>query len=358
MQINTVHVGSTRHLAGQLAPNSLHSIVTSPPYFGLRSYLPNDHPLKPEEIGTEKTPEEYVANLVALFAALRSALRDDGTLWLNLGDSYVGALSQHREGGSQGWNSPISKKTMSGIPTDGRIERNRLLRENGVKPKDLIGIPWMVAFALRTDGWYLRSDIIWAKKNCMPESVRDRPTRSHEYIFLLSKSARYYYDSEAIKEPVSDVSLARVRQPNFANQQGGEKDYGKTGVNGSRSMRKTLENFAKQDGHGKRHAGFNDRCDFTNPRPTRNKRDVWHVGTVGYPEAHYATFPPELIRPCILAGTPPGGTVLDPFVGSGTVAQVATQEGRNWLGFDVDERSPGFTARRLAKLPPREQAAD
>jgi len=169
--------------------------VTSPPYFGLRDY---GHP---GQIGLEKTPEEYIAAMVEVFRCVKDVLADDGTLWLNIGDSYVGAMSQHKDSGSFGETSCISKKTKSGIPQTGRVERNRLLRENGLKQKDLIGIPWLLAFALRADGWYLRQDIIWHKQNPMPESVRDRCTKAHEYIFLLSKSERYFFNIEAIKVP-------------------------------------------------------------------------------------------------------------------------------------------------------------
>ena len=246
-----------------LPDQSINCCVTSPPYFGLRDYGVDG------QIGLELTPEQYVAKIVEVFREVRRVLRDDGTLWLNIGDSYVGATSQHKEGGSQGHNSCIAKKTMSGIPQNGRGDRNRALYKAGIKMKDLIGIPWMLAFALRADGWYLRQEIIWHKPNPMPESVKDRCTKAHEQIFLLSKSPRYYFDSEAMKE----VAV---------------------------------------DGTG-----------------SRNRRSVWSVATRPYKGAHFATFPPALIEPCILAGCPVGGVVLDPFGGSGTTAGVAVANGRN-----------------------------
>lgn len=318
LELNRVYVGPARTLATSLAPQSIDTIVTSPPYWGLRSYLPADHPWKGDELGAERTPAEYVANLVAVFRALRPMLRDDGTLWLNLGDAYCTRSASREKGNRDVIQAMAGEKE---LPTwkeharQGRVRYSSALKGEGLKDKDLIGLPWMVAFALRADGWIVRSDIIWAKKNCMPESVRDRPTRSHEHIFLLSKSARYYYDAAAIAEPL----VKGAAGPTFTN--------GKTGVNGLGRV----SQLPREDAS------------------TRNKRDVWHVSTAGYPEAHYATFPPELIRPCVLAGCRPGGVVLDPFIGSGTTAQVATEEGRSWIGFDLDDRSAGFTARRLAK---------
>jgi len=342
-----LHIGDAREFAALLPPQSVQTIVTSPPYWGLRSYLPADDPAKPLEMGSEPTPEAFVANLVALFAALRPALRDDGTLWLNLGDSYA----TNGTSGPQGATGERASRSFTAANLPAKVPQ-------GCKPKDLCGIPWLVAFALRADGWYLRSDIVWHKPNPMPESVRDRPTRAHEYLFLLTKQARYFYDADAIAEPISQASIDRISQPNFANQTGGEKDYGTTGVNASRSMRKTLENFAsKQDGHGRRHAGFNDRYDFDNPAPTRNRRDVWTLPTIPYPGSHYATMPPELVRPCILAGSRPGDLVCDPFLGSGTVAAVAIEEGRRWVGCDLDARNAALVSGRIDKRQIRMGAA-
>lgn len=256
--------GDCLEVLARLPAASVHTIVTSPPYWGLRDYG------APGQLGLEATPDEYVARLVAVFREARRVLRDDGTLWLNLGDSYAasGVIDPYR-------------RTSSGklMPPQGRAPRT-----GNLKPKDLVGIPWRVAFALQSDGWWLRSDIIWHKPNCMPESVRDRPTKAHEYVFLLAKSERYYYDASAVMEPAAPQSLARIRQRTFAQQTGGPKDYRVTGINSNRSMRQTLENFAK------------------NPR--RNKRDVWSVATAPYKGAHFAVMPPALVEPCILAGCP------------------------------------------------------
>lgn len=253
-------------LAIPLASKSVHTIVTSPPYYGLRNYNVDG------QIGLEVTPDEYIANLVAVFRECKRILRDDGTLWVNIGDSYSGSgngSGDYREDGAS-----ISK-------SDAKYGTHKPGTPNGLKPKDLIGIPWMLAFALRADGWYLRQDIIWAKPNPMPESVKDRCTKSHEYIFLLSKSARYYYDNEAVKEPVSDVSMKRA-------------EYG---WNCDRPSTKN----GSMGGEGIHTEKMGTR--FVNP-VGRNKRDVWTVTTKPYKGAHYATFNPDLIKPCILAGAP------------------------------------------------------
>ena len=241
------------------------------------------------QIGLEVTTDAYIANLVEVFRECKRILRDDGTLWVNIGDSYARDPAKvgngHPSTGKQATNKGSLYDYQSPIP-------------NGLKPKDLIGIPWMLAFALRADGWYLRQDIIWAKPNPMPESVKDRCTKSHEYIFLLSKSARYYYDNEAVKEPVENMGKPRA--------------------------------FSKP-GNGDR----NDVGRIYEPQSTRNKRDVWTVTTKPYKGAHYATFNPDLIKPCILAGAPEGGIVFDPFVGSGTTVATAIQLGRKGIGIDL-----------------------
>lgn len=270
--------------------------VTSPPYYGLRDYGHNG------QIGLEETPEDYIRAMVEVFRCVWDVLEDDGTLWLNLGDSYAGsgkgrnADGSHQEGGKQGTN----KGTIVGslVATDAP----------NCKPKDLIGIPWRVAFALQADGWYLRQDIIWHKPNPMPESVQDRCTKAHEYIFLMSKSQKYYFDNEAIAEPLAASSVARLAQPTLAQQAGSDRVPGKTNGN------------MKAVGSGE----------------TRNKRSVWTVTTKPYKGAHFATFPPDLITPCILAGAPAGGIVLDPFMGSGTTAAVAIANGRDYLGCELN----------------------
>jgi DNA modification methylase len=272
--------GNCLETLSSLEEKSVNTCVTSPPYWGLRDYGNGD------QLGQEETPEKFTENLVKLFREVRRVLRDDGTVWLNLGDSYNGS-------GGQGTKPNIMSKEAA----EGR--GGKAIKVNGIKPKDLIGIPWRVAFALQADGWYLRQDIIWSKPNPMPESVTDRCTKAHEYIFLLSKSPKYYYDNEAIKEDSAESSKDRLNQ-DIKNQKGSSRVPGKT--------------------NGTMNAVGGEK---------RNKRSVWAVATQSYSEAHFATYPPELIKPCILAGCPEGGTVLDPFGGSGTTAQVASNLNRN-----------------------------
>jgi len=272
--------------------------VTSPPYFGLRDY---GHP---GQIGLEKTPEEYIAAMVEVFRCVKDVLADDGTLWLNLGDSYA-------SGGMSGPHGGLAKAAER---SDGK-PRNRsgaraaytdsITRKvpDGLKPKDLIGIPWMLAFALRADGWYLRQDIIWHKQNPMPESVRDRCTKAHEYIFLLSESVRYFFNIEAIKVP--------------AKQDWGTRD-------------RTNGKYHNEGSGLAPHSGLDKSYE------TANRRSVWTVATRPYKGAHFATFPPALIEPCILAGSRPGDIVLDPFMGSGTTAAVSVQHGRHYLGCELN----------------------
>ena len=276
-----------------LDDNSIDCCVTSPPYWGLRDYGVEG------QIGLEKTPEEYVSKMVEVFREVKRVLRKDGTLWLNLGDSYA-----MKFGGGKGRKSGTTKATVD------EIEKPPREIPPGLKPKDLVGIPWMVAFALRADGWYLRQDIIWHKPNPMPESVTDRCTKSHEYIFLLSKSQHYYYDNEAIKEH--------------------SKNAGKTITLGEKSFSKGQAKAANIKPSG------NGTADTYNITENRNKRSVWTVTTQPFKEAHFAVFPPKLIEPCILAGCPIDGIVLDPFMGSGTTAMVAIQNSRNYIGFELN----------------------
>ena len=307
-----IMVGDCRELLKTLPDQSVHCCVTSPPYFGLRCYGGGE-----AEFGKEETPEQFVANLVDLFRGVRRALRDDGTLWLNLGDSYARNPSKGTTGTPNGRNLPKMRYNGgAGVP-------------EGVKEKDLIGIPWRVAFALQTDGWYLRQDIIWHKPNPMPESVRDRCTKAHEYIFLLSKGPKYYFDSEAMREP------ATSKNPKIPWQ---ERTYG------------TGQGIGELNGEGSYKRGTS-RQPCGNPEDgMRNKRSVWTVTTKPYKGAHFATYPPELIRPCILAGCPAGGTVLDPFGGSGTTGQVALEEGRKAILMELNPSYANLAVERTSKV--------
>jgi site-specific DNA-methyltransferase (cytosine-N4-specific) len=297
--LDRAHLGDCRELLRRMNRDGVRAqtCVTSPPYFRLRSYLPDDHPDKEREIGREDSPEEYVAHLVEVFRAVRDALSDDGTLWLVIGDTYAARRS---------WQAPSTQGGPKHSRAQGEAGGMSLTKGGSLKPKDLIGIPWRLAFALRDDGWFLRQDIIWAKKNPMPESVADRCTRSHEYVFLLTKSARYYFDQEALREPSAwprgSGNLRPVRIPP------GEEAGGR--------LRANLHKIG--------------------PRLTRNKRDVWTVALRPFTGPHFAVFPEELVSPCILAGSRIGDTVLDPFMGSGTTGAVALRLGRRFIGCELN----------------------
>ena len=299
-----------------LDANSIQTCVTSPPYFGLRDYGHDG------QIGLEPTPEDFVAAMVAVFREVRRVLRDDGTLWLNLGDTYAA---------NRGGTAPPAQTVAGGINGKGGQKERRGQADGynptrdctryGLKHKDLIGIPWRVAFALQADGWYLRQDIIWHKPNPMPESVRDRCTKSHEYIFLLSKSPKYYYDNEAIKEPAHTTDNSnRDRDATKLNN-----CPGRTKMGGLK----------------------------TNHYTTKNKRSVWTVATKPYKGAHFATFPSTLIEPCILAGSRPGDIVLDPFGGSGTTGAVAIQHGRSATLIELNPDYIPLIQERLEKSQPK-----
>lgn len=288
-----VRVGDCLESMKRLPDGCINTCITSPPYFGLRDYGQDG------QIGLEATPDEFVAALVAVLREVRRVLRDDGTLWLNLGDSYASQPSWGRGGGS----------TLDGRKQGGEGGKsNDRTKMPGLKQKDLIGIPWRVAFALQADGWYLRQDIIWHKPNPMPESVRDRCTKSHEYVFLLSKSPKYYYDHEAVKEPAT-TSERDIRRAKIT----GRGDQGSSAAYMGSAQRDKSGGFPQKDPDN----------------PTRNRRSVWTVNSRPYKGAHFATFPPDLIEPCILAGCPEGGTVLDPFGGCGTTAGVSVANNRN-----------------------------
>ena len=290
---DTILFGDCRETLCGFLPKSARCCVTSPPYYGLRDYGGEG-----KQIGQESTPEEYVQQMVEVFREVRKILTDDGTLWLNIGDSYY----NYRPGKS--YVKQTVSKTNQDLP---EYSQKRATKLEGYKEKDLIGIPWMLAFALRADGWYLRQDIIWNKPNPMPESVKDRCTKSHEYIFLLSKNKKYYYDHESIKEKAV-----------------GERWGGNTPINLDKSKDKD-----------------NTFSGLTRPRKMiydkRNKRSVWNVTSKSYKGAHFATYPPELIEPCIKAGSEVGDIILDPFMGSGTTAMVAKMLDRYYIGCELHE---------------------
>lgn len=282
-----------------------------------------------QQLGLEKTPEEYTARLVTILREVRRTLRDDGTLWLNMGDSYV-------SGNRQGHGTRLGFKQASNRGANDETSCERAPTPRGLKPKDLVGIPWRCAFALQADGWYLRSDIIWVKPAPMPESVTDRPTRSHEYIFLLAKNEKYYCDMESVKEP-----SAFPNGPNGAIK----SPYGQGFTRRSIDRADEVENV-----HGNE-PGRSDHGAACNKlgQDTRNLRDVWSVNTQPFPEAHFATFPPKLIEPCVIAGCPAGGTILDPFSGAGTTGLVAKKHGRNFIGIELNPQYVAMSERRLAQ---------
>lgn len=288
--------GDVRQRLAELPEKTVQCVVTSPPYWGLRDYGHDG------QIGLEQTPQEYVAEMVGVFREVWRVLADDGVLWLNLGDSYAG-------GGNGGGGSYASER-----PGWSKKGKNKY---DGLKHKDLVGIPWRVAFALQEDGWYLRQDIIWAKPNPMPESVTDRCTKAHEYMFMLTKNARYYFDNEAIKEPSADLGKTKIKF-------GGNK-YGDS----------TDPKHATKSGNEYTDTG------------TRNKRDVWTIPTRPFKGAHFAVMPEALVEPCILAGSRPSDTILDPFTGSGTVGLVALRHNRNFIGTELNPEYAQIAANRI-----------
>lgn len=301
--------GDCRDVLGSLPDGSINCCVTSPPYFGLRDYGVEG------QLGLEPTPDEFVAAMVEVFREVRRVLRDDGTLWLNLGDSYAGTGKS--SGGAQG-----KRWEVAGADTTGPCGGKWKPAPEGLKQKDLIGIPWRVAFALQADGWYLRQDIIWHKPNPMPESVTDRCTKAHEYIFLFAKSERYYFDADAIKEQaVSNHASGN----GFKGRQGGAIHMPMSGGAGT--------------------------ADQWLPGGMRNRRSVWTVSTKPFKGAHFATFPPDLIDPCVLAGCPVDGTVLDPFFGAGTTGLVAQKHGRNCVGIELNPDYIAIANERLGLAP-------
>lgn len=308
-------LGNALHLP--LIDSSIQCVVTSPPYWGLRNY---GHP---HQLGLEPTPEAYVTNMVQVFREVWRVLKDDGTVWLNLGDSYAGSWGDYVAPGSSKHNfQSESRWRRPGYEVDKHHNKPPTTKIEGLKNKDLVGIPWRVAFALQAEGWYLRQDIIWHKPNPMPESVKDRCTKAHEYLFMFTKSERYFYDADAIKEPqITDINT------------------------------KSHQTFGAPGGKAEFVYGQKVSGDKWKPSGFRNKRSVWSVNTIPYPDAHFATFPEKLIEPCVLAGSRAGDMVFDPFVGSGTTVKVAQKFGRMWVGLDCNLSYLQMAQRRLCGQP-------
>lgn len=347
--LNRCHFGDCLETMRRMPDGIAQTCVTSPPYFGLRDY---GHA---GQIGLEPTPAEFVAKLVEVFREVRRVLKDDGTLWLNLGDSYAGSWgAQGRSGGNtdgkHSYNKSISAGQIEAHPRKTH-HTGSIALGSGLKAKDLMGIPWRVAFALQEDGWYLRQDIIWHKPNPMPESVTDRCTKAHEYIFLLSKSPIYYFDQGAISEASAESTISRLAQ-DVEGQAGSDRVPGKTNgpmkaVGRRNSFARTTKDSAGE--HGQK-AQFREDREPVAYEGRRNKRSVWTVSTKPYKGAHFATFPTELIEPCVLASAPAGGVVLDPFFGSGTTGQVAQNLGRAFIGCELNPAYEALQAERLRQM--------
>lgn len=352
--------GDVRETLASLPDGSVQCCVTSPPYWGLRDYGVEG------QIGLEQAPDEYIDAMVMVFDEVKRVLRDDGTLWLNLGDCYANDDKWGGEtGGKQAYHDDANRK---------RIGREK--RRTGLKPKDLVGVPWEVAFALRAAGWWLRCDVVWHKPNGLPESVVDRPTKNHEYLFLLTKSARYYYDHEAVKEPYAESTLRELQQRYEGK---GRKDYDAAGVqNPSDVKRRIVESAQKNQAvRDRRRAGVNEwdnpnrkGVQSSGPLPLhslgkqdgrhepvfdpagRNKRSVWSIHTQPFPDAHFAVMPEALVEPCILAGSREGDTVLDPFAGAGTVGVVAIRHQRSFVGCEINAAYLDLARKRIGGVAP------
>ena len=334
MQPFDLRQGNCLEILATMEAESVQCVVTSPPYWGLRDYK------MPDQMGLEKTPEAYVAKMVNVFREVRRVLRKDGTLWLNLGDSYARAGGWSDNHGLDGVPRGESGRAVCGKDADGGSQKLAA----GLKPKDLVGIPWRVAFALQADGWWLRSDIIWAKPNPMPESVTDRPTKAHEYLFLLTKSQTYYYDAEAIAEPITESQIGRVRADAVGGSSfvaRGQHSKGGTYKGSSFNRGKTSIN-----GNGRQQSD-EARRDCVGLSSFRNARSVWTIPTMPFKEAHFATFPEALVKPCILAGSKEGDLILDPFAGSGTVGVVALHHNRRFLGIELN---PDYVAMATTRI--------
>lgn len=354
---NTILQGDVLDRLRDLPDGCVQCVVTSPPYWNLRDYG------VPGQIGLEATPDEWLARMVAVFAEVRRVLRADGTLWLNIGDCYA---NDTKWGGSG--SGPTSKNYASGM---GGYVGQKARRHTGLKPKDLMGMPWMLAFALRADGWYLRADIVWSKPNPMPESVQDRPTRAHEYLFLLAKSQRYHYDADAIREPIrpktfttygiphraqGNDALGNVKSSNWARTVGTRRPRLTRPAGWATSGDHTAAAWATTQQQGRAGAGSarTDHYDAVSKEEQQqtngaNKRDVWTIATQPFGEGHFATFPMALVEPCIAAGARAGDLVLDPFMGSGTVAVVCRRLGRDYLGVELNPAYVEMAEQRIAQ---------
>lgn len=338
--VNTILVGDVLSRIAEIPDETVDCVVTSPPYFGLRDYGVAG------QVGLEATPQEYVEKMVLVFREVRRVLKKSGVLWLVLGDSYAGSGRGRDGDGTHAAKSGEKQKTNKGstagvlrkvdfhdkIVEAGAIGRDWVPPPEGLKPKDLIGIPWRVALALQADGWWLRQDIVWQKRNPMPESVTDRCTKSHEHVFLMTKSAKYHYDADSIREPSGpDKTPGRGSRAFIDRDVSHQKKGELAGAHGT----------LRHDGNGMRMAEK-----WNNPKG-RNKRSVWSIATKPYRGAHFATFPEKLVEPCIKAGCPKGGIVLDPFMGSGTVGVVAKMLGRNWLGIELSAEYAAMAEARI-----------
>ena len=341
--------GDCRDMLKTLPPDSVHCCVTSPPYWGLRDYGHDG------QIGLEKSWPDFLTAMLEVFAEVHRVLRPDGTLWLNLGDTYNTGTSSGRKATTAGKHSYWENPSIAY-----RVNANAI----GLKPKDLVGIPWRVAFALQEQGWYLRQDIIWSKPNPMPESVTDRCTKAHEYLFLLSKSPRYYFDAEAIAEPCSPSTHARLSQ-DVQSQIGSERAHAGDKTNGNMKAvgRKSWKgltfdgarDLAVRPDTGRKRADVGSGIKNNNSMDAalaimpekRNRRSVWTINTEGYREAHFATFPTALVEPCIKAGCPAGGTVLDPFGGAGTTGLVADRLQRSAILIELNPEYAAMAERRI-----------
>lgn len=310
IELDKIYTGDCLEVLKTLPDDSVHCCVTSPPYYALRDYGMEG------QIGRETSPKEYVLRLTEVFSEVRRVLRSDGTLWLNIADTYAGK-------GNQGdFVDPKNPKGRNGqaVALNHKVE--------GCKPKDMIGIPWMLAFALRDSGWYLRNDIIWMKSNPMPESCKDRCSRCYEHIFLFSKSRKYHFDYKAISEPIAPATAERLKR--------GMKDNKYASAIPGQSQPQTIN-------RRREHGDITD--DMINP--LRNKRDVWQINTVPFKGGHYAAYPPKLVETCLLAGCPERGTVLDPFMGSGTTGFVAKQLDRHFVGIELNPEYTELAYRRI-----------